>query len=89
MVEGRAVNSNMDGFSGNLFAVLVCYLEVGDVGSGVVVRNAVFINITADMMLPNKSVHRLHASYIVYFLGQFILGNAIICVLLLYFPKNS
>ena len=41
MVEGSAV-SNMDGFSDNFFAVLVCYLEVGDVGLGVVVgKNAV------------------------------------------------
>ena len=28
MVEGRVADSNMDGFSGNLFAVLVYYLEV-------------------------------------------------------------
>ena len=36
-VEGRVVDSNMNGFSnfsGNLFAVLVYYLEVGDVVSG-------------------------------------------------------
>ena len=35
LVEGRVVDSNMDGFSDNLFAVLVYYLEVRDVGSGV------------------------------------------------------
>ena len=33
MVEGRAVNTNMYGFSGNMFTVLVSYLEVEDVGS--------------------------------------------------------
>ena len=36
-------------FSGNLFAVLVYYLEVGDVGSVVVIGNAVFLNCTSDM----------------------------------------
>ena len=37
MVEGRVVNSNMNGFSsfsGNLFSILVYYLEVGNVGLG-------------------------------------------------------
>ena len=46
---GRAVDSHMNGFSGNLFAVLVCYLKVGVVGSGVIVGNAVFVNCTGDM----------------------------------------
>ena len=39
MVEGRVVDSNMDGlssFSGNLFAVLDYYLELGHAGLGVV-----------------------------------------------------
>ena len=34
MFEGRVVDSNMDGFSsfsGNLFAVLIYYLQMGDV----------------------------------------------------------
>ena len=48
-VEGRVVDSNMNGFSGNLFAVLDYYLEVKDVGLGVVIRNAVFVNCTSDM----------------------------------------
>ena len=37
MVEGGVVDSNMNGFSsfsGNLFAILVYYLEVADVGLG-------------------------------------------------------
>ena len=43
------VDSNMDGSSGNLFAVLVYYLKVGDVGLGVIVGNMVFENSTDDM----------------------------------------
>ena len=38
-VGGRIVNSNMDGFSrfpGNLFAVLIYYFEMGDVGFGMI-----------------------------------------------------
>ena len=49
MVEGIVVDSNMNGFStffGSLFPVLVYYLEVGDVSSGVIVGNAVFVNCT-------------------------------------------
>ena len=52
MIEGKVVDSNLDGFcifSGTLFAVLVYYLEVEDTGSGVVVGNAVFVNCTGDM----------------------------------------
>ena len=44
IVEVMALDTKMDGFSsfsGNMFAVLVYYLEVGDVGAGVVVGNAV------------------------------------------------
>ena len=51
-VEGRVVDSNMNSFSsfsGNLLAILVYYLEVGDVGFGVVVGNAVFVNCTGYM----------------------------------------
>ena len=36
-------------FSGNFFAVLVYYLEVGDVVLEVVVGNAVFVHYTGDM----------------------------------------
>ena len=54
MFQGRCVDSNMNGFSSfsdNLFAILVYYLEVGDVGSGLVVGNAVFVNYTGDMTI--------------------------------------
>ena len=54
MVEGRVVDSSMDGissFSGNLFDVLVYYLEVGDVRSGMAVGNAVFVNYTGGMTI--------------------------------------
>ena len=46
MVVNRVVDSYMDGFPSffdNLFAVLVYYLEVGDVCSRVVVGNAMFV----------------------------------------------
>ena len=36
-------------FSGNLFATLVYYLEVEDVDSGMVIRNALLVNCTGDM----------------------------------------
>ena len=56
LVDGRVVDSNIDGFlsfPGNLFAVSVyyTYLEVGDVGSGVVVGNDVYVNYTGDMTI--------------------------------------
>ena len=54
MVEGTCIDSNMDSFSsfsGTLFAVLVYYLKVGNVGFGVVVGNAVFVNCTGDMTI--------------------------------------
>ena len=51
MVEGMIVNSNMNGFSDILFVVLVYYPEVGDVGSRVVVGNAVFVSCTGDMTI--------------------------------------
>ena len=44
MVQNRNVDSNMDGFSANFCAVLAYCLEVGDVGLGVVVGNAVYVN---------------------------------------------
>ena len=53
-VEGRVVDSNMDGFSnfsGSLFTILVYHLEVRDVCSVVVVRTAVFVNHTGDMII--------------------------------------
>ena len=53
-VEGRFVDSNMNGlssFSSTLFAILVCYLKVGDVGSGVIVGNTAFVNCTGDMTI--------------------------------------
>ena len=53
MVEGRVVDSNMDNFSsfsGNLFAVYVYYLEVGDVGLGVVVRKDVFAHTDIEFL---------------------------------------
>ena len=53
-VEGMVVDSNMNGFSnfsGNLFAVLVCYLEMGDVGLVVDVGNSMFVNCTDDMTI--------------------------------------
>ena len=53
-VEGRVVDSKQHGFSifsGNVFAALVYYPEVGDVGMGLVVGNAVFVNCTGDMTI--------------------------------------
>ena len=41
----------LSSFSGNFFAVLVYYFKVGDVGFGVVVGNAVFINCTDDLTI--------------------------------------
>ena len=54
MVEGKVVDSNMDGFSsisGNMFAVLVYYLAVGDVDSWVFVGNATFVNWPVDITI--------------------------------------
>ena len=53
-VEGRVVDFNMDGFSSfssNLFAVLVYYHEVGDIGSWGVVRNDVYVNCIGEMTI--------------------------------------
>ena len=51
VVEGRVVDSNMNGFSSKLFADLVYYLEVGYVHSGMVIENAVFVNCTGNMII--------------------------------------
>ena len=54
MVEGRVVDSNLDdfsSFSGNLFAVLVNYFEMEDIGSGMVDGNAVFVNCTSEIII--------------------------------------
>ena len=54
MVEGRFVDSNMDdffSFISNLFAAMAYSLEVGDVGSGVFIGNAVYINCTGDITI--------------------------------------
>ena len=51
-VEGRVVDSNMNGFSnfpGNLFAILVYYPEVGHVGLQIVVGKNAFEYYTGDM----------------------------------------
>ena len=53
-VEGRVFDSNMNSFSsfsGNLFAILVYCLEVGDIYSGVVIGNDVFVNCTGDITI--------------------------------------
>ena len=49
MIQGNVVDSNMDGFCGNLFAVFVYYLEVRIGGPRVVVGNAVYVNCTGEM----------------------------------------
>ena len=41
----------MNGFSDNLFAILVYYIEVGDVGFGMFVANTVLVNCTGDMAI--------------------------------------
>ena len=44
----------MDSFSslsGNLFAILIYYLELGNVGSGVVVGNTVFVICIGDVTI--------------------------------------
>ena len=43
--------NSFSSFSGKLFAILVCYLEVEDVGSGLVVGNTVLVNCTGDMTI--------------------------------------
>ena len=51
IVEGRAVDFNTDSISDKLLAVLLHYLEVGDVGLGVVARNTVCVNCTGDLTI--------------------------------------
>ena len=51
-VEGRIINSNMNGFpnfTGNLFSILVYYFQVGDVGSGMVGGHTMLVNCTGDV----------------------------------------
>ena len=54
MVVGRVVDSNINSFSsfsGNLFALFIYYLGVEDVGLGVVVAKAAFVNCSGDMTI--------------------------------------
>ena len=51
VIEGRVVDYNMNSFSGTLFAILVYYLAVGDIDSGVVVGNVVFVNWPGHMII--------------------------------------
>ena len=41
--------NDFSSFSSNLFVILVYYLEVGDVGCGIVAENIVLVNLTGDM----------------------------------------
>ena len=62
-VEGRVIDSNMDGFSGNLFAVFVYFLEVGDVGLGWLLE-MLFVNCIGNMIIVffySISKHLLHS----------------------------
>ena len=82
VVEGRFVDFNIDGFScfsGNMFAVLIYYLEVEDVGLRMVVENAVFVNCTSDMTIVHFSLYLPKICWI--FLSKkgynFLLGRTI------------
>ena len=44
MNKCQVVDPDVDGFSGNFFAVLIYYFEVGEVGMGVVVAFTVDVN---------------------------------------------
>ena len=51
-VEGKIVNSNMNdffSFPGYLFALLMHYFEMGDVGFGVIVVCTVLVNCISDV----------------------------------------
>ena len=51
-IESRINNSNKNcfsSFSGNFFAVLGYYFEMGDVGSGIVVGHPALVNCTFDV----------------------------------------
>ena len=53
LVEGRIVNSDMDGFSsfpGDLFAVLIYYFEMEDAGSWMIIGYTVLINYTGNVI---------------------------------------
>ena len=61
-MEDRFADSNMNGFSsfsGSLFAALVYYFEVGDVGFGMIVGHTVLVNCTGDISLILFSKHLL------------------------------
>ena len=49
MIECQVVDPDMNDFSGNSFAVLIYYFEVGDVGTWVVARFTVDVSCTAYM----------------------------------------
>ena len=52
MIEGRIVDSNMNGstsFPDNFFAILVYYFEVWDVGSLMIDGHTVLVNSTGDV----------------------------------------
>ena len=48
-IECWVVNPDVDGSSGNFFAVLIFYFEVGDVGTEVVVGITMVVNYTGYM----------------------------------------
>ena len=49
VVETRIVNSNMDDFSGNFFAIFIYYFEMGDVVPKMIVGYTVSVNCTGNM----------------------------------------
>ena len=54
MAKGRVDNSNMDDlshFSGSFLAVLVYYFGMGDIGLGLIVGNAVYVNFNANITI--------------------------------------
>ena len=50
MIQCQVVDPDVDGFSGNLFAVLIYYFEVGDVSTGMVAGFTVDVNCTDYMI---------------------------------------
>ena len=50
MVDWRVGESNIDGFSGKMLAVIVYYLDVGDDGFRVIVGNALYVNCNGDLI---------------------------------------
>ena len=47
--EGGIANSDINAFTGNVFAILVHYFEVADIGPGMPVRHTALIYCTDDM----------------------------------------